>query len=388
MAQVRNRTRTGQSRQGYYLKPTGSITYYNWNDFQWSCEDVVGNKGANNAFLLEKHTIYDMITMTGSHNGQIYVNYPPTNVGVGAAHLSLPSRPSNAQLAIDATARSNPSKPMVDLPVFIWELADLPKLLKYTGDLLLKPKSQSTRDAISGLVNDPKNVDVYLAWEFGWAPLISDTLKLLNFVSNTEKRLKEIQGLYKNGGLRRRIQFQTQRASLVQPNLQVQSAGGFSVYVDRSINTFRESWATVRWIPDVPQFPSDSELLSKAIRSAHGLNLSIASTWEAMPWSWLIDYFTHVGSYVETNRNAIGAHPGEVCIMVHTQTDQISRLRSKSAPNVVVTGSGRYTRDNKERYVVSPGTPAGLVRVPFLSGKQWSILSSLAISKNKSVARR
>lgn len=157
--------------------------------------------------------------------------------------------------------------------------------------------------------------------------------------------------------------------------------------VDRSTHTMRETWATVRWLPDVPQIPSDREQYARAVRSAYGLNTSIASAWEAMPWSWMFDYFTMIGSYMETHRNSVGAHPGAVCIMTHTQTDVISKLRSKTS-SISVTGYGRYTRDNKVRSVVQPGTPADLVRSPFLSGKQWSILSSLAISKNKSVARR
>jgi hypothetical protein len=301
-------------------------------------------------------------------------------------HLALPPRPSDADLTTDVVAISNPSKPMVDLPVFVFEMLDLPELLKNTGDLLLKPKSQTARDAISGMLNDPKVASTFLTWEFGWAPLISDTFKLLNFVSNVEKRMDELRALYRGKGLRRRVQFQTQRAVENTPNLLVQSAGGFSVHADEEISTYRESWGTIRWKPDVPNIPSDRVMLANAIRSANGLYFDIASAWEAMPWSWLIDYFTYIGAHINGNRNNVGAHPGDASIMTHTQTNAYLKLRSHTALNVTSLASLRM--DTKVRTIQMVDSSTALARIPFLSGKQWSILSSLAISKKKKIARR
>ena len=170
MATPRHRSRVGTLRSGYRLSSAGTTTTTYWNDFSEVCDDVVGDKGGNHPLILERKSTFARMTMTGTYNGQLYVGMPVTYYR-SIGHLALPPRPSDADLTTDVIAISNPSKPMVDLPVFVFEMLDLPELLKNTGDLLLKPKSQTARDAISGMLNDPKVASTFLTWEFGWAPL-------------------------------------------------------------------------------------------------------------------------------------------------------------------------------------------------------------------------
>jgi hypothetical protein len=80
---------------------------------------------------------------------------------------------------LDLVAGTNPSRPVTNIPIWIQNLVELPKMVKQLGDLLNKP----------ALLANPKGAaSSYLGYSFGWAPLVDDLLKLLDVQSYVIKR--------------------------------------------------------------------------------------------------------------------------------------------------------------------------------------------------------
>jgi hypothetical protein len=137
----------------------------------------------------------------------------------------------------------------------------------------------------------------------------------------------------------------------------------------------------VRWLPDdLPgqlYTPDDvAKLARKAALGLEGpLGLGFSSFWEAVPWSWLVDWCSNMGNYLDAQRNVMPAKLGGVSIIEHTVTDYTS---SDYQDGGLFMGSFRVTRESKQR---RPSAVVPDVHMPFLNGSQMGILASLLTAK-------
>lgn len=290
-----------------------------------------------------------------------YVSYPLTTGLTGLDHIAV-SSPSDGFLASELLARTNPSRADVDVPIFIAELRDLPLLLKKHGDNLIVEMAR-------------KNIE----WQFAIRPLISDVKKLLNFKEHADRRYNELKKLY-NGGLRRTVQLFDNSATFNRPTELVVSSENLLVISARqtSFSSLR-AWGHVKWKPTTLPPKSDAELYALARRAALGLSLNFAQAWELMPWSWLVDWFSSVGSFLNAHRNTVPAQPTSISIMRNQKTTHSLSKWSHSANFQVQWGSVIY--ETKTR---APATPSLDAYLPWLTLEQWSILGSLVILKGNS----
>jgi hypothetical protein len=258
-------------------------------------------------------------------------------------------------------ARSNPSRPVVDIPQFVYELREIPGLLRWMGEQLLSKKGAGA----------------FLAWNFGAAPLISDLIKLADFGSHYEKRKKTIDQLYVSG-LSRRIDLS---ANTQNGSIGPQTIGGSGAHVLVGTTTWiakQTKWGTIRWSVDTPP-PTSDERAILALRSALGLTADLATLWNIVPWTWLVDWFTSAGDYLEAHRNILGATPSSLCLMAHSSVKVIYDITGKPAGATVTGGAGKTHFDRKRRVVGL--VPSVVATLPFLSAGQLGILTSLAIMK-------
>lgn len=367
--------------------PAGTGTYYKYffgtvqqgsvpiPGFKGTCTDVVDGTFRDHPLTIEKVT-FQNVTLTarapGSpENNRNFVDYTPGYFqGATFGHLPLP--PVND--GIDATktfARTNPSRTVVDVPSFIGELRELPSLFKNTGKTLLK-----------------RSANAYLEYQYGWKPLIKDLTGFLDFQAQVMKREQELNNLFNKGGLRRRFQLsQDSNSSVTNGNLFLESALATLISGKRTSDTTRNRWATARWNPTVTHLPkTDAELHKLAVQAVYGLSVNVHSAWNLIPWSWLVDWATSVGDYLDAHRNSVGASCGGVCIMTHTQTvHRFLNISGVEAPNYVGIRLPRpiITVDSKSR-VFSTG-PTLTADLPFLSGNQVSILGALQIQRIRGV---
>jgi hypothetical protein len=261
--------------------------------------------------------------------------------------------------------------------VFLFELKDLPGMIKYAGSALKglkKPIPPSTRDAIqrAGGAN--------LQWQFGWAPLISDLTKLLDFQSHVAKRRNELDRLYNKGGLRRRVQVGEVSVSAKTSSTIFHT--GPTVTGHTVTTTECKRWATVRWRPRSSIIPSVSKIEQQAFRSALGLDLTISTVWELLPWSWLIDWFTNIGDILMSQRNTVPADPEMGACMTHTRTRKDWIIESVSVPTVTCTNA-YAVEETKARSAFVP-TPSLTAGIPLLGAGQLSILGSLIVTRKGS----
>jgi len=263
-----------------------------------------------------------------------------------------------------AIARTNPSRPLFNLPAWIGELKDLPGLFKIAGDTLLR-----------------KGANAFLSYQFGWRPLISDMNKALNFSSQFRSRAEEWRRLHSSGGLKRRINLGIQTVQSDPQNVVIHSSNGLVVAKKRSITTSK-TWATLRWRPDEGNLPpttkADSERYARALLGA-GVSGFTQAAWQLMPWSWMIDWFGNIGDYLQATDNTIGASSGVVNVMTTTITNTEFTVLQDQTDSWILGGDGSCTLKTITR--AQGSGPTITATLPNLSARQLSILGALGIQR-------
>lgn len=305
--------------------------------------------------------------------------YEDSDIGWVPGHSSALDPASDGSLAAKAMARTNPGRAHVSLPTFVGELKDLPRLVRSVGHLALLASGKAGRRS-RAIVQEAGHAN--LTWQFGIAPIISDIKKIVSFQKQVERRCSELDRLYSKGGLRRRIQLQNDSNSVTSSDLAFESSLG-SVLSLRPVTSSRTRvWATVRWRPTtLPKFRNDKQKRDLANRLVFGLNAHTlgVTAWELIPWSWLGDWFFDVQSFLEAHNNAVPASSQNVCVMKHRRTETVyTRVDSQTW---VSGGDGSSSYETKTRVVGA--SPSINTSLPLLSGKQLSILGSLAVTRVK-----
>jgi hypothetical protein len=387
MAYSRSRTTTGPPYVGSRTTlSSGAAVFSSTTSSVSTCADVVGNPNGDNVLSIE-HRIREPTTLSGQ-----ILNFPVWRFNeyaatdqAGFAHLAVPGvMPSIVDACTEVAARTNPSRPSASLPNFLWEMRDswkeIPELLQRGLFPYVRPnvefeiKGRRRKWIKRHKRGGTKSRNSLAMGEFGHMNLIRDLIRLLDFHDSVNARVIELNKLYEKGGLKRK---RTVFSSTAKSSAAVTfHSSGASLTGNRQRATTKERWVTIRWRPDSPDIPDASERLAKARQVVHGWDFSsggIAATlWEAMPWSWLIDYTTNVGNFLNASRNSVGASPANLCVMTETITDIRDNVTGGSSG---ITGKGgRVAYITRERVL---GSIALSARLPFLSNKQLLTLSSI-----------
>jgi hypothetical protein len=358
---------------------TGSRTLYGSTDYRESegfsnvCDDVEDGFGLENPFFLTKD-YYSGGFLNGSITNKTFSNWPTPLQTPG--YYLLPSVPSHTERATLVASLSNPSRPTISIPTFIGELKDFPRMIRHAGRYLLGTAWKHK----SGLSFAKELASQQLAIQFGWAPLVGDLEKAVKFTESYERRVNELNRLYSGRGLRRRVKLDTVTAT-GSINLNAHSAGGvLFTNIPNTQETTVENWGVIRWQPSslVPK-PQSPEEVRNLMLGLHPAEI-ISTAWELLPWSWLIDYFSNVGRFLSLTNNQLLAEVNRGSLMRHY-------ICKRSWGNWHITNSSGSIRLDagetvREFKIRSPFTSADFgitASFPLLSGKQVSILSSLAI---------
>lgn len=297
-------------------------------------------------------------------------------------HISpLPGHLSDAEYATAAVSRTNLSHPLVDVPANILEFGDNVRLLKEAGDIITKNFKDDIRiyrysnNLYGAYSMAHAAADVNLAYSFGIAPVVGDAVNLIKLKDSINRRIQGFKRLHTKYGLRKTVPLAAfdESGSTIKV---LQSHRAF-ISQDVSVRTRSIVKGHVRWLPDdyPDQFYSPDELWELARDAALGLEgplgIGFSSLWEAMPWSWLIDWSSNLGNYLDSKRNVLPAKLGGVSIIEHTRTDYEAQDYSDGS---LTMGAWRVTLENKRR---SPTGVVPDVHMPFLEASQMGILASL-----------
>jgi hypothetical protein len=286
--------------------------------------------------------------------------------------------------------RSSPHRPSVDLPLFLFELKDLPgmageigtfgkqlpkamELIKDAGRSLMygKNRTQGVARALGGGL---------LSYNMGWRPLMDDLLKMTGLGEAIKRRQGELKRLA-DKGFSKRVGIGSFSETTGGAHGVLGKVGLGTVFGTQTYSTKSERYAVVRWKANGGIMPSVDSSWTGAMRSTLGLNLSPATIWNMIPWSFAIDYFAGIGDFLDTYRNSFEMRVDGASIMQHS-TQTITRTITERYWTGT-GGEGALITEIKSRSPISLGPRLPAI-TPFLSGGQVSNLASLSVARRSS----
>lgn len=348
--------------------------------------------------------------ITGSlSNGVVYDGL--LDVAVYGSVLPDFSLPTTSQKNVDGTEgvrRTFPTRPEAGLATFLGELRqELPHL---PGALLAGLARREKHIPVpKKLTRNPGKAnagsalgDEYLNWSFGIMPTESDLKRLAQAVLNTQKVLDQLQ---RDSGraVRRRARIRSDSSTGVAPDQPISlSVGSISGTVRPAgfLNNYDPNCVVVDETASTVWFSGAYEYHLAAAHSAVGkmaryeqqankllgTRITPEVIWELTPWSWLIDWFSDIGS-IMTNISALTGDDlvlkyGYVMHETRATRTWTSRSDIKDgqghsvAPSLILSHS--YHRKERTR-----ATPYGFgVDVSGLSPRRWAILGALGLSRS------
>lgn len=272
-----------------------------------------------------------------------------------------------------------PTKPSYAGLNALYELRDVPYMLRqrFTPDL-------------RGASN------YWLALQFGWIALLRDVRNLVNTQRNAQKRLKQL--LRDNGKpVRRRINLAESRDDISVSDGSEYNAvyPSFVSYFYAGPQQYRETfytqerwWAAARFRYWLPGGPRDIAWTRKMMAKIFGLYPTPEVIYNAIPWTWLIDWFGNLGDVISNidagvaDRLAADYFYVMRSFEMHRVKDSTFHFYSGPSSSSPVI-SGTVTMHSKSwQHARAPGDPFGFnTNQNSLTGMQLSILGALGMSK-------
>lgn len=364
-----------------------------------ACADVIGNPTGVNPLgitRVERH-IPGLSGVLRDQNGvqRVLTNWPlgyqvdsPDPRGVFPALSTLDLNNLSWKLRSEA----NPSAPDVSVPTVLAELKDVPSLMRSWYALFARPRWKSRRTFSTywtKLMSHTSELIAsgHLTWRWAVAPFVRDLRAMLEVQANMSKRMLDLQKLSNGGSIKRRVQLR-QDAKRVR-TARVLNSNGIWIEGWTDDSYTEKVWGCISY--SVPQGPKsldslvlkdNAKLRSLAYRLSYGITTyeALATAWELMPWSWLIDWFTGLGTVINGLNNTLGLVGYNGCIMRHTECETTMTIDpTKSGTWAKPTSFYRTSYERKERFLSIPLLPFAPSYLPLLTRKAGLILGSLYI---------
>lgn len=298
-------------------------------------------------------------------------NYFRNPTGTFISHLPVSGIPGLAESAVHVVNATNPSKPLVDIPVSIAELADLPRIVRDTYGHILKR-------IVKGAAKEN------LRYEFAIKPAVGDFIKLLEFKKAHDQQMKLLSKLRQGSVVRKAFIAAGTAESYSGSVITVHSAPSeFICSVTRGwTRTSVQRWGYVSWTPNIPEFNkligSEADATFQAKKILLGLTIDASTAWELLPWSWLADWFSNMGDWIASKRSLIPVSAGypSICTTYRTTVEWIPRPNQWCSN---LTSGYQTSLVTKVRDKASASLPSA--NLPLLTGRQIGILTSLAVSR-------
>lgn len=301
--------------------------------------------------------------------GSLWENFYSENHEGFATSSDLPPISDYEEIAALGPAawnRFKPAKPMISLGVAIAELRELPRLL------------YANVSSLKGIAN------YFLAIQYGWEPILRDVMKLIKVYEQVSKR---IDFLLANSGkpVKRTGRLSSDSESGVLwdvPGLRMRNTApdlGKPSLTDswRQSSRYTISWETwfsgtyIFWIDDV-RWPNIRSHIGAGLV---GLRITPADVWDALPWTWLIDWFANIGDILHNLEDNVADRQVSKYAYVMGKT---TREYAQSTTDGYFSCGCSHLFETKVRRKVDP---FGLTPEVELSPLQLAILGALAIQR-------
>lgn len=350
------------------------------------CSDTVGKRDQDNDFYLDYGSAPVVVAKTKDWRifpglfpwdpSQKWTTEIDQPVQLGGFHER--DGLTDQQFITKAFADTNPSAAKVDLAVLIAELRDLPSLFKNIGSSMSK-----------------YGANEYLKFQYGWTPLIRDLRKLFDVLDHFDKRLSMITRLHERGTAKRRYEEQPLYSYTGPMTAYLPTSYGVEpIGIPCSGMYTQRRWAVLKWKAELPEsfFSVSADLKTSTRRALFGGTIDGSTLWQLMPWSWLIDWSTNLGDYIESQRNIVGAVPASSCLMKETTVNgQAGGSASGVMPTpdggpemywqaTVPSGTFRYVIKERIVGLMPEAENTGLIDI-FDGNYRKSILGALALQR-------
>ncbi len=346
--------------------------HYGYPDFPPD-RDVGGD------FFLNKYSYYGGLAQVGTIRSG-------SSRYIGAFRASWPSLSKYTDILWKPTVqdtqnaynRMKPAQPSFEALNAIYELKDLPHMLK----------QQLSHNNLKDIGN------YYLALQFGWKPLLRDIRNMYNTQRIISQRIKQL--LRDNGRpVRRRVSVRTDSATTYASG---QSYGAFAptistgfyqgytpTYQDTTV-TEERIWASAQFRYWLPEGPKDINWTNQMKARILGSNTpSPKNVWDAIPWTWLTDWFVDIGSMIETMDVGVADRLAADYMYIMRELS-VTRTRESTGYFRHAAGDYFYASATGVSHATVKarvrGTPYGWnVNENLLSATQLSILGALGLSR-------
>lgn len=360
---------------------------WTWGNYRWQDPPPIANVGSKlNWAQFKQERWFDLtpnVYITRSNGG--YPNqlrFQGTLAAKGVTLTKLQIVPDGSAWGASAYNRMKPTKPEFSSLNALYELRELPKM--FEGEILRR-----------GLQAIP---DYWIALQFGWRPLLNDIVNLVKTQIFLEKRFKQL--MRDNGKpVRRRIQMLSSSDTVVTQDW-VKDYGAFDRSfvtqfhrtVPRRMQTKQTTdrvWASARFRYWLPADPGGVVYKRQVLAKLYGLYPGPQFVYNAIPWSWLADWFSNAGDIIENLDVGVAQRLAADYFYVMREREELysSRatgtfiLHERGRPSIVLNAT-TYDRNVTRSRVV--GDPFGFATAQGdLSGMQLSILGALGMSRLK-----
>jgi len=283
----------------------------------------------------------------------------------------------------------------------IYELKDVPDMLRQTSKFFSDAWNDLSGN-FGGIRQLPGRAsEDFLAFQFGWKPFVSDIASICDAVIFSEQYINDIIAA-NNTWVKRSRSLEvedttTKIGSFLGYGLSPSALDIFQLCkLDSSgaagrrelwQDVHRRVWAVGEFKFYRPEFtPLDPGFLGQIkyvnrLITLYGLRINPTHLWAAIPWSWLIDWFTNTGDLIR--RIDEQYNDGMVSKYLYIMQQKLVTVRSIHS---IFFWSGtknltfERTISSKQRRFAD--SPYGFVLGGSLSATQFSILGALGLSRN------
>jgi hypothetical protein len=355
---------------------TGASGNYGYPDFPFARNVGQGFYLTQNSDLYGRAEC-GKIWGTGPYRNSSYEGALRCEVGRGGLYPGWGDY-TGASLAAAAYNKMKPTKPDFQALNAIYELREVPSLLRARFHH-----------------NDMKNIaNWHLALQFGWLPLLRDTLNAINLQRKMQKRLAQL--LRDNGKPVRRKVILRDETTAPSTTVDGEDWSAFLPYLvtyfyaaaprRRQVEYERDRvWAAARFRYWLPPGPKDIRWTRNMIARIYGFQVTPQVVYNAIPWSWLVDWFSNAGDVIANLDVGVADRLAADYFYIMRQVHYVRQSTStgwffrQNGEVVKVSGTSYATATVSTRGVGDPfgwATPENN-----LSATQLSILGALGMSR-------
>lgn len=345
-----------------YVESTEGLGYHPWNGYPYF---FPRGKGGGTECSIEYrnsacYAFSGFFTKVGTETGV-------SGATTGDINLSTYNA---SELLVRAT--KNLGQPIVDIPLFLFELKDVKRLLYSARNCVARARKVLPSDH-NGVIGLKDLASSYLGYEFGLRPLVSDMLAVFELLTKFNKKFEQY--------LRRAQKLNSAQAH-------VELATG-SIFIPTEVGLQTVGQVLENRIRVTVRYREHSNALDDiASRVAYlldslGARLSARTVWNAIPFSFIFDWFLNVDSFLnQLDDSASKLEIVDACITFKLSKQRRLEIVDPTMPLVAPTVAAGEDFSIFRRHPIAGHIVAQVLTENGLVGKRLALSAALLLANN------